>query len=29
MKDEWNASRVERMILSLVGKDESAVQLVG
>ena len=28
MKDELNALRVERMILSLLGRDESAVELV-
>ena len=26
MKDELNALRVERMILSLLGRDESAVE---
>ena len=28
MKDEWNALCVERMILPLLGRDESAVELV-
>jgi hypothetical protein len=28
MKDEWNASCVEWMILSMLGRDESAVELV-